>query len=84
MYNRREIMTAAWRKVRRFGLTLSAALRMAWYEAKEAASRWDVYGFRIYDDSRVRLAAGVTADQAAQLKWQMHCRYDDIHIVPAA
>ena len=63
-YNRSEIMKAAWRNYRRYGVSFSEALRMAWYEAKKAVARYIVYGMRIHDDSVVLLLANAT-DNAA-------------------
>ena len=82
-YDRSAIMTAAWNKARRTGIPFSAALRMAWYEAKAAVQRWDVYGERIYDGSRERLAKGVTYDEAGHIKWLHKYRFDSIAIVAA-
>lgn len=83
MYNRSQIMTAAWRRCRKFGTPFAQALRMAWYEAKAAVQRYDVYGERIYDESRERLAKGVSYDEAGHVEWLNKCRFDRVVIVAA-
>ncbi len=83
MYNRREIMKAAWHKVRRYCMTLSTALRLAWYEAKQAAPIWRLYGERIYKEGRELIASGLTGDKAAELEWMLKTRYDRLTILAA-
>lgn len=83
-FNRSEIMQNAWRICRRTGLPFAQALRNAWYQAKAAVQRWDVYGERIYDGSRERLAKGVTYDEAGHVEWLNKYRFDHIRIVMAA
>lgn len=62
MYNRSEIMKAAWRRRKRFGTDMSAALRIAWMEARDAAPIWAVYG-----DGK-QIASGLTYDRAGALR----------------
>ena len=81
MYNRREIMKAAWRKVRRNGMTLSTALRLAWYEAKQAAPIWRLYGERIGMEGRELIAGNLTSDKAGELQWLYKTRYDRVMIL---
>ncbi|MDY4007461.1 MAG: hypothetical protein SOY94_01180 [Candidatus Limiplasma sp.] len=81
MYNRCEIMKAAWRKVRRNGMTLSTALRLAWYEAKQAAPIWRLYGERIGMEGRELIASNLTSDKAGELQWLYKTRYDRVMIL---
>ena len=83
MYNRREIMKAAWRKVHRGSMDLSTALRLAWYEAKYAAPIWRLYGERIGKEGREMIASGLTGDKAAELEWLYKTRYDRLTILAA-
>lgn len=83
-FNRSEIMTAAWRICRRQGFAFAQALRMAWYQAKAAVQSYDVYGERIYDGSRERLASGVTYDEAGHIEWLNKHRFDNVYHVLAA
>ncbi|HNW86698.1 MAG TPA: hypothetical protein PKJ47_07155 [Candidatus Limiplasma sp.] len=82
-YNRSEIMKAAWRNYRRYSVSFSEALRMAWYEAKKAAARYNVYGKRIHDDSMVLLLANVTDNTAQEYKYMNRNRFDVIQIKAA-
>ena len=82
-YNRREIMKNAWFKVRRFGMTMNNALRLAWYEAKKAVQRFNVYGERFGMEAPVLIASGVSFDRADELKWFNMYRFDNI-IIKAA
>ena len=82
-YDHRQIMTAAWNKARRTGIPFASALRMAWYEAKAAVQRVDVYGIRIYDNSRERLAKSVTYEEAGRVEWLNKYRFDRIEIKAA-
>lgn len=82
-YNRSEIMKAAWNKFNRFNLTFAQALRMAWYEAKKAVERFNVYGEQIFNGKRLVLASGVTYEKACMLKEHLKYRYDIIDIVAA-
>lgn len=83
MYNRREIMKAAWRKMHRFGMNRSDALRLAWYEAKAAAPIWSVYGDRISMAAPKLIASGLTYEEARKQEWLNCCRYDHISIQAA-
>ncbi|MDY2655830.1 MAG: hypothetical protein SOV75_02345 [Candidatus Limiplasma sp.] len=65
MYNRREIMTTAWTKHRRFGIPFAQALRLAWYEAKRDVARYTVIVVRIATGAENVLGDGLTFDQAA-------------------
>ena len=80
-YNRSEIMKAAWRNYRRYSVSFSEALRMAWYEAKKAAARYNVYG--IHDDSVVLLLANATDSAAQECKYINRYRFDVIQIKAA-
>ena len=82
-YNRREIMKNAWNKIRRFGMSMKNALRVAWYEAKKAAQRFDVYGESFYMEAPVLIASGVNFDRAGEIEWQNKYRFDNI-IIKAA
>jgi hypothetical protein len=82
-YNRREIMKNAWFKVRRFNMTMKDAMRIAWYEAKKAAQRFNVYGESFYMDTPVLIASGVSFDRAGEIEWQNKCRFANI-IIKAA
>lgn len=81
-YNRREIMKAAWYKHRMFGMEFSAALRLAWYDAKAAAPIHSVWGQRIGGEPEL-IARGVTLDRAGELEWQKKYHYDRITIKAA-
>lgn len=76
-YDRRAIMKAAWHKHNRFGIHMSAALRMAWYDARKAAARFNVYGVR-FDGSRELLASGVDFDRAGEIEWMSKYRFERI------
>ena len=82
-YNRSEIMKAAWRNYRRYSITFAEALRMAWYEAKKAAARYNVYGKRIHDESVVLLLANATDSAAQECKYTNRFRFDAIQIKAA-
>ncbi len=82
-YNRSEIMKAAWRNHRCYAVSFSEALRMAWYEAKKAVARYNVFGFRIHDDSMVQLLANVANYAAQECKYLNRYRYDIITIKAA-
>lgn len=82
-YNRSEIMRAAWVKVRK-GWRMSDALRMAWHEAKAPNLRYNVYGYQVYNDSRVLLMACCTEREAGECKWWNQYRYDRIDTTLAA
>ena len=79
-YNRSEIMKAAWRNYHRYSVSFSEALRMAWYEAKKAVARYNVYGMRIRDDSVVLLLANATDNAAQECKYLNRYRFDTITI----
>ena len=81
--NRSEIMKAAWRNYRCYSVSFSEALRMAWYEAKKATARYNVYGKRIHDDSVVLLLANVTDNAAQECKHMNRYRFDAIQIKAA-
>lgn len=81
MFNRREIMTTAWTKHRRFGIPFAQALRLAWYEAKRDVARYTVIGVRLATGAETVLGDGLTFDQAGELEWQLKCQYDAIRIV---
>ena len=80
-YNRSEIMKAAWRNYRRYNVSFSEALRMAWYEAKKAAARYNVYS--VHDDSVVLLLANATDNAAQECKYMNRYRFDAIQIKAA-
>ena len=79
-YNRSEIMKAAWRNYRCNTVTFAQALRMAWYEAKKTAARYNVYGKRIHDDSVVLLLVNATDNAAQECKYLSRYRFDVIEI----
>lgn len=81
MYNRSEIMKAAWRNYRRYNVSFSEALRMAWYAAKKLVARYNVYGVR--DDSKVLLLANATDNAAQECKYMNRFRFDVIQIKAA-
>ena len=82
-FNRSEIMKAAWRNYRRFNVSFAEALRMAWYEAKKAAARYNVYGKRIHDGAAVLLLANATDNAAQECKYMNRYRFDVIQIKAA-
>ena len=82
-YNRSEIMKAAWRNYRHYCVSLSEALRMAWYEAKKAAARYNVYAMSIHDDSVVLLLANATDNAAQECKYLNRYRFDAITVKAA-
>lgn len=81
MYNRREIMTTAWTKHRRFGVPFAQALRLAWYEAKQRVARYTVIGVRLATGAETVLGDGLTFDEAGRVEWYNKCRYDAIRVV---
>lgn len=68
-FDRRAIMKAAWYKHNRFGMDLSTALRMAWYDAKAAAPIWSVYG-----DGKL-VASGLTFNRAGEVEHMCKFNY---------
>lgn len=77
MFNRSEIMKAAWNKHDRYGVDMSTALRQAWYEAKTAAPIWSVCG-----DGEL-IASGLTYDEAGEMRWKRKNRYWNMDIKAA-
>lgn len=82
-YNRHEIMKNAWNKVRRFNMTMSTALRLAWYEAKNAVQTFNVYGERFGMEAPVMIASGVNFERASEIEWRNRNRYDRITVKAA-
>ena len=82
-FNRSEIMKAAWDKHRRFGSEMSVALRMAWYEAKAAITRYNVYGEMIGSGAVTLIESGVTYERAGYLEYACSGRYDRITVKAA-
>lgn len=74
MFNRRQIMTEAWRKHRRHAIPFANTLRLAWEEAKG----YDVIGYRICDSSATLLAHRVSLDEAGRVEWYYQYSYDRI------
>lgn len=83
MFNRSEIMKAAWNKFNRFDLTFAQALKLAWAEAKMATVRYNVFGQSIGCEA-VLIEGGVNADRAGELEWWNKTRYDRIWMVKVA
>ena len=83
MFNRSEIMKAAWKNFDRFDITFAQALRLAWYDAKKAVAKYIVYGEQLFNGNRLVLASGVTYEKACMLKEHLQYRYDIIDIVAA-
>ena len=84
MYNRSEIMKAAWYKYRHFDITFAQALRLAWVDARQAAARYNVYGERFGMTDPELIESGVDAERVAYLKDLHEYRYDRVWTVKAA
>lgn len=84
MYNRSEIMKAAWKFHKRYDVAMNVALRRAWYEAKKAIQKYVVYGEQLFNGNRLVLASGVNYEKACMLKEHLKYRYDIIDVVLAA
>lgn len=82
-FNRSEIMKAAWQKRTRFGMDMSTALRIAWMEAKQRMTKYNVYGERFGMDEPELIAGGVSFDRAGEVEWLNKYRYDRITIKAA-
>lgn len=76
MFNRSSIMHTAWKFVRKLNISISAALRLAWHNAKQAAtakaaagiteqthtwSGWKALGYEVAHESKAMFKA-LTAD----------------------
>lgn len=83
MYNRSEIMKAAWNKVRRFGWTMSNALRICWMEAKQQLPIHTVWAENIGSDRPVMIAEGLTYEQASEREWENRFRFDRVWVAAA-
>jgi len=83
MFNRSEIMKAAWKKVRMFGIDMAKAMKLAWLEAKNAAPIWNVYAEGFSFDGTVVLGEGLTYERACEVEWLHKYRYDRITIKAA-
>lgn len=93
MYNRSEIMKAAWTSYRIWSLvyanyTFSTALKHAWESAKKQAEReaqrdrshYEVVGLKLWNGSESVIATGIDHDTAARIKWENRCQYDTVEI----
>lgn len=78
MFNRRQIMTAAWERCRRFGQPFAQCLRLAWYEAKKELPVHKVFGLSIHSGQRTLIAAGLTYQQAIRVEQLNQCRFDRV------
>lgn len=79
MLNRRQIMTAAWQRFRRYGQPFAQCLRIAWYEAKKELPVHMVWGESINREP-VLIAQGLTYQQAAMVEAMNRCRFDVLSI----
>lgn len=82
-FNRSQIMKAAWKKHARHGMDMSTALRIAWMEARQAVTRYNVYGERFGMDGPELIASGVSFDRAGEVEWLNKYRYDRITVKAA-
>lgn len=93
-YDRSKIMKDAWSNYRIWSLvyanyTFAQALRQAWYYAKKEASkvkettRYNVIGYRLYNDKRTVIASGVDADTAARVKYYNAAQFDKVEVEAA-
>lgn len=83
-FSRSQIMNAAWNKYRCFNITFSQALSLAWREAKVAAMRFNVIGYRLRDGSETLVAGSVEIETANEITWRNRCAYDVIEVRVAA
>ena len=78
MLNRRQIMTAAWTRFRRYGQPFAQCLRIAWYEAKKELPVHKVFGLSIHNGRRTLIADGLTYQQAVRVEQMNCCRFDRV------
>ena len=80
-YEKIFIMKEAWKYYHMYpNMGFRAALKRAWYDAKLAVARFNVYGYRIRDDSETLIGTNMKDLEAQKCKDMNLYRYDNIRI----
>lgn len=96
MFNLSSIMHSAWRFVRKLNISISAALRMAWHNAKQAAtakeaaaiteethtwSGWKELGYEVVHESKALFKA-LTVDPTTKSGTRIACYFGASQVQP--
>lgn len=96
MFNLSSIMHSAWRFVRKLNISIGAALRMAWHNAKQAAtakeaaaiteeshswSGWKALGYEVIHESKA-LYKAILADPTTKSGTRIACYFGASQVQP--